>query len=35
MAKVQFAKSSGTKAKTLRLSFSHCSGAAAQPKFTG
>jgi hypothetical protein len=35
MAKIQFAKSSGTKAKTLRLSFSHCSGAAAQPKFTG
>jgi hypothetical protein len=35
MAKVQFAKSSATKAKTLRLSFSHCSGAAAQPKFTG
>ena len=35
MAKVQFAKSSATKAKTLRLSFSRCSGAAAQPKFTG
>jgi hypothetical protein len=35
MAKVQFARSSGTKAKTLRLSFSRCSGAAAQPKFTG
>src|SRR5919204_681025 len=35
IAKVQFAKSSGTKAKTLRLSFSRCSGAAAQPKFTG
>jgi prealbumin domain-containing protein len=35
MAKIQFAKSSGTKAKTLRLSFSHCSGAAAQPQFTG
>jgi hypothetical protein len=35
IAKVQFAKSSGTKAKTLRLSFSRCGGAAAQPKFTG
>jgi hypothetical protein len=34
-AKVQFAKSSGTKAKTLRLSFSRCGGVAAQPKFTG
>jgi prealbumin domain-containing protein len=33
--KVQFAKSSGTKAKTLRLSFSRCGGVAAQPKFTG
>ena len=32
---VQFAKSSGTKARTLRLSFSRCAGAAAQPKFTG
>jgi hypothetical protein len=35
IAKVQFAKSSGTKARTLRLSFSRCSSAAAQPKFTG
>jgi hypothetical protein len=34
-ATVQFAKSSGTKAKTLRLSFSRCGGVAAQPKFTG
>jgi hypothetical protein len=34
-AKVQFATSSGTKAKTLRLSFSRCGGAAAQPHFTG
>jgi hypothetical protein len=34
-AKVQFSKASGTKAKTLRLSFSRCGGAAAQPKFTG
>jgi hypothetical protein len=35
IAKVQFAKSSSTKARTLRLSFSRCAGAAAQPKFTG
>jgi hypothetical protein len=35
LAKVQFAKSSGTKARTLRLSFSRCASAAAQPKFTG
>jgi hypothetical protein len=35
IAKVQFAKSSGTKARTLRLSFSRCASAAAQPKFTG
>ena len=34
-ATIQFAKSSGTKARTLRLSFSRCAGAAAQPKFTG
>src|SRR5919197_1100161 len=34
-AKVQFAKSSQTKAKTLRLSFSRCHAADAQPKFTG
>jgi hypothetical protein len=33
-AKVQLAKSSGTDAKSLRLSFSRC-GAATQPKFTG
>jgi hypothetical protein len=35
LAKVQFAKSSGTKARTLRISFSRCSSAAAAPKFTG
>jgi hypothetical protein len=35
IAKVQFAKSSATKAKTLRLSFTRCAAAAAQPKFTG
>jgi prealbumin domain-containing protein len=35
IAKVQFAKSSGTKARTLRLSFSRCASAPAQPKFTG
>jgi hypothetical protein len=35
IARVQFAKSSGTKARTLRLSFSRCASAAAQPKFTG
>jgi hypothetical protein len=34
-AKVEFAKDSGTKAKTMRLSFSRCGGAAAQPQFTG
>jgi hypothetical protein len=34
-AKVQFAKASGTKAKTMRLSFSRCGAAAAQPQFTG
>ena len=32
---VQFAKSSQTKAKTLRLSFSRCHGANVTPKFTG
>src|SRR6266545_2222737 len=31
LAKVQFAKSSATKARTLRLSFSRCASAAAQP----
>jgi hypothetical protein len=34
-AKVQFAKSSTTKTKTMRLSFSRCGAAAAQPQFTG
>jgi hypothetical protein len=34
-AKVQFAQASGTKVKTMRLSFSRCGGAAAQPQFTG
>jgi hypothetical protein len=34
-ATIQFAKSSGTKAKTMRLSFSRCSDASAQPQFTG
>jgi hypothetical protein len=34
-AKVQFAKASGTKVKTMRLSFSRCGAAAAQPQFTG
>jgi hypothetical protein len=34
-ATVQFAKSSATKAKTLRFSFSRCNDAAAQPQFTG
>jgi hypothetical protein len=34
-ATVQFAKSSQTKAKTLRLSFDRCHAAAAKPKFTG
>jgi hypothetical protein len=34
-AKVQFAKSSATKIKTMRMSFSRCGAAAAQPQFTG
>jgi hypothetical protein len=34
-ARVQFAKSSGTKIKTMRVSFSRCGAAAAQPQFTG
>jgi hypothetical protein len=34
-AKVQFAKSSTTQTKTMRLSFSRCGAAAAQPQFTG
>jgi hypothetical protein len=34
-AKIQFAKSSQTKAKTLRFSFDRCHAAAARPKFTG
>jgi hypothetical protein len=32
---VQFATSSQTKAKTLRLSFSRCHPAVVTPKFTG
>jgi hypothetical protein len=32
---VQFAKSSQTKAKTLRLSFNRCHSAAVRPQFTG
>ena len=32
---VQFAKSSQTKAKTLRLSFSRCHSAVVKPQFTG
>jgi hypothetical protein len=34
-AKVEFAKSSGTQAKTLRLSFSRCGANDVKPKFTG
>jgi hypothetical protein len=34
-AKIQFAKSSETRAKTLRFSFDRCSAAAARPQFTG
>jgi hypothetical protein len=34
-AKVQFSKSSGTKAKTLRLSFSRCGANSVKPQFTG
>ena len=34
-AKVEFAKSSQTKPKTLPLSFSRCRSAAARPQFTG
>ena len=34
-AKVEFAKSSQTKAKTLPLSFSRCRSAATRPQFTG
>jgi hypothetical protein len=34
-ATVQFAKSSETKAKTLRLSFNRCHAAAVRPQFTG
>jgi hypothetical protein len=34
-AKVEFAKSSHTKAKTLPLSFSRCRSAATRPQFTG
>ena len=32
---VQFAKSSQTKAKTLRLSFNRCHSAVVKPQFTG
>jgi hypothetical protein len=34
-AKVEFAKSSGTKAKTLRLSFNRCGANNVKPQFTG
>ena len=34
-ARIEFAKSSQTKTKTLRLSFDRCHAAAARPKFTG
>jgi hypothetical protein len=34
-AKIEFAKSSQTKAKTLPLSFSRCRSAATRPQFTG
>jgi hypothetical protein len=34
-AKVEFAKSSQTKAKTLPISFSRCRSGAARPQFTG
>jgi hypothetical protein len=34
-AKVEFATSSGTKAKTLRLSFSRCGANSVKPQFTG
>jgi hypothetical protein len=34
-AKVEFAKSSGTKTKTLRLSFSRCGANNVRPQFTG
>ena len=34
-AKVEFAKSSGTKAKTLRLSFNRCGANNVRPQFTG
>jgi hypothetical protein len=34
-AKVEFAKSSGTKPKTLRLSFSRCGANSVKPQFTG
>jgi len=32
---VKFAKSSQTRAKTLRLSFNRCRAAAVRPQFTG
>ena len=34
-ARVEFSKSSGTKAKTLRLSFSRCGANSVKPQFTG
>lgn len=34
-AKVEFAKSSGTKTKTLRLSFNRCNASDVRPQFTG
>jgi hypothetical protein len=35
VAKVEFTKSSGTKAKTLRLSFNRCGANNVRPQFTG
>ncbi|HEX7300407.1 MAG TPA: hypothetical protein VF257_15520 [Solirubrobacteraceae bacterium] len=34
-AKVEFARSSGTRAKTLRLAFTRCGASNARPQFTG
>ena len=34
-ARIQFARSSQTKARTLRMSFSRCRPANVTPKFTG
>jgi hypothetical protein len=34
-AKVEFAKTSGTDTKNLRLSFNRCHGGDVRPQFTG